>query len=60
MSNRNARVSSLGTKQDWKRTRRRVGLEFLGSILHAGADFTVHAPMKVAKDSLVQTKRKKR
>lgn len=60
MSKRNARVSHLGTKQEWKRSRRRVGWEFLGSILQVGADFTVHAPMKVAKETLELPKGKKR
>lgn len=54
-------MRKLGTKQEWKRTRRRVGWEILGTILQVGADFTVHAPMKVVKDTLdITAKGKKR
>lgn len=50
-------MKQLGTKEEWKRTRRKVGMEFLGTILHVGTDFMVHAPMKVAKDTLTNDKK---
>lgn len=53
-------MKQLGTKEEWKRTCRKAGMELLSTILHVGTDFMIHAPMKVAKDTLTNDKKKKR
>ena len=60
MPNRKRIANRLGTRREWRRSAGRVGLEFLGTVLHVAADVAVHSPMDVTRDALNLPKGKKR